>query len=107
MTAEVVQAEVQTLVDLVRASASRQDADGLRLAYQRILEQLDVAPDRMSAWRDGLDIVGSAYQRLLTGQQRRAAGQFFTPFWAGEVMATPLNAQHYVGFRGSPLFSVK
>lgn len=87
MAAEVVQSEVHRLVEQARASAPRQDAEGLRLAYERVLEQLDITPDRLDAWRDGLDIVGSAYEQLLTGQQRRAAGQFFTPFWAGEVMA--------------------
>jgi SAM-dependent methyltransferase len=39
------------------------------------------------AWRDGTDIVGAAYERILTGEQRRAAGQFYTPFWAGDLMA--------------------
>lgn len=87
MASGVVQAEVQRLVERTRATATRQDADGLRQAYEQVLKRLNVAPDRLEAWRDGLDIVGSAYEQLLTGQQRRAAGQFFTPFWAGELMA--------------------
>lgn len=87
MTGRVASGEVQVLVDLVRASAIRQDAQSLRLAYEQVLEQLEVAPDRLEAWRDGLDIIGSAYQQLLTPLQRRGSGQFFTPFWAGELMA--------------------
>lgn len=87
MASGVVQAEVQRLVEHTRAAATRQDAEGLRGAYEQVLNRLRVAPEHLEAWRDGLDIVGSAYEQLLTPYQRRTAGQFFTPFWAGELMA--------------------
>lgn len=87
MTTQVAQDEVHALVERVRATATRHDAFGLRHAYEQVLAELEVAPDRLEAWRDGLDIVGTAYEQLLTGSQRRGSGQFFTPFWAGEVIA--------------------
>ncbi|MHB8642846.1 MAG: HsdM family class I SAM-dependent methyltransferase [Gaiellaceae bacterium] len=87
MTGRVIEDDVQTLVERVRASATAQDAEGLRRAYEQVLARLEVTPDRLEAWRDGKDIVGSAYEQLLSPQQRRSTGQFFTPFWAGELMA--------------------
>ena len=39
------------------------------------------------AWTDGRDVVGAAYERLLTGHSRRRLGQFFTPLPIGRAMA--------------------
>lgn len=52
-----------------------------------MLEELELRAGTPAAWRDGTDVVGGAYERLLPAATRRAAGQFFTPFWAGEVMS--------------------
>lgn len=39
------------------------------------------------AWADGRDVVGEAYQRVVSASSRRSAGQFFTPLWVGRAMA--------------------
>lgn len=38
-------------------------------------------------WADGRDVIGEAYQRVVSAASRRAAGQFFTPLWIGRAMA--------------------
>jgi adenine-specific DNA-methyltransferase len=77
---------VSKLVDAVVAEAGS-DPDKRRDVLQRRLTRLQISVDEQRAWRNGLDIVGSAYEALFSGEQRRDAGQFFTPFWAGELMA--------------------
>ena len=79
------EAAISGLVERVREEAKK--AADLRLAFQQVLARLDVEPDQLDAWRDGSDIVGTAYERLFPGASRRDLGQFYTPFWAGEVMA--------------------
>ncbi len=39
------------------------------------------------AWADGRDVVGEAYQRVVSASARRNFGQFFTPLWVGRAMA--------------------
>ncbi len=77
---------VEKLVSAVVSEAGK-DPKKRRDVLQQHLARLRISDAEQRAWRDGLDIVGSAYERLLCGEQRRDAGQFFTPFWAGEVMA--------------------
>lgn len=57
------------------------------MAFSAVLASLHISPEEAEAWRDGTDIVGAAYERLVSARDRREQGQFFTPFWAGEVMA--------------------
>lgn len=75
------------LVARTRALAGDADPEMLRSAYAQVLSDLPAPGPEHSAWSDGTDVLGGAYERLLSGDQRRAAGQFFTPFWAGELMA--------------------
>jgi hypothetical protein len=65
----------------------------LRAAFARVLDGLDVLPGE-PAWTDGRDIVGAAYERLVSGRDRRALGQFFTPLSIGRAMAHWLLADH-------------
>ena len=83
---------VAELVERTRHLARVDDPDALRAAFERVLAEL---PGRLDAsgWRDGLDVLGQAYERLLPGAVRRPRGQFFTPFWAGEIMAGWLLAE--------------
>ncbi len=62
-------------------------AEDLRAAFEDVLKTLRVPPAEREVWLNGRDVIGTAYERLLTGEQRRNTGQFYTPFWAGEVMA--------------------
>lgn len=80
------EAAVEQLVSAVSEVAG-DDPLRRREALERQLAELRISTSELAAWRDGRDIVGSAYERLFTGEERRDAGQFFTPFWAGEVMA--------------------
>ena len=77
---------VDKLVAAVEAKAGS-DLQKRRDVLQQQLARLEITGEELRAWRDGLDIVGTAYERLFAGEERRDAGQFFTPFWAGEVMA--------------------
>ena len=56
----------------------------LRAAFEQAIADLPTQADS-AVWRDGADIVGRAYERLISGAERRPRGQFFTPFWAGEL----------------------
>ena len=82
MTPEVA---VANLVQRTRALARADAPAALRAAFEQVLA--DIPGREHRAWQDGVDVVGRAYEELLTGEVRRAQGQFFTPFWAGEVMA--------------------
>ena len=84
--ARATETAVEKLVSAVVAEAGN-DQEKRRDVFQRQLALLQVSANEQNAWKNGLDIVGSAYERLFTREQRRDAGQFFTPFWAGEVMA--------------------
>lgn len=58
-----------------------------RAALVSVLAELRPRADELTAWAGGIDVVGSAYELLLTGAERRQAGQFQTPFWAADLMA--------------------
>jgi adenine-specific DNA-methyltransferase len=77
---------VQKLVAAVIAEAGP-SPENRRDVLHRHLARLTISQTEQHAWRNGRDIIGGAYEALFTGKQRRDAGQFFTPFWAGEVMA--------------------
>jgi adenine-specific DNA-methyltransferase len=77
---------VDSLVERTLVRAETRDPADLRAAFEITLDELNV-PEESTAWTDGVDVVGRAYERLLSGKHRRSAGQFFTPFWAGELMA--------------------
>jgi adenine-specific DNA-methyltransferase len=79
---------IDFLVDSTLAGvADRRDPELVREAFLEVLAELTVPSDDQAAWTDGADVFGNAYERLVGGEHRRKAGQFFTPFWAGEVMA--------------------
>jgi adenine-specific DNA-methyltransferase len=40
-----------------------------------------------AAFANGVDALGAAYETLITADERRAAGQFRTPFWAADLMS--------------------
>ena len=84
--ADATQEAVEKLVSAVAAKAGG-DLQNRRQVLQHQLARIRVSDAESVAWRDGLDIVGTAYERLFSGEERRDVGQFFTPFWAGEVMA--------------------
>jgi adenine-specific DNA-methyltransferase len=77
---------IETLVAKTRASAEAADAPALKAAFERVLVSLKIPEAELAALTDGTDVIGAAYERLLTGEQRRADGQFFTPLWAGRLM---------------------
>lgn len=77
---------VDGLVARVRELATADDPASIRIALERVLAELGVAPGD-PAWTDGRDVVGAAYERLLAGHARRALGQFFTPLTVGRAMA--------------------
>ncbi len=77
---------IDYLVDRVENAAQSTDPLVLRRTLLSLLSDLRVdAGD--PAWSDGRDVIGAAYERLLTGHQRRARGQFFTPLPVARVMA--------------------
>src|SRR6266540_7533375 len=79
-----VERHIADLVMRTRVAAAGGD---VRAAFADVLETLRIPPAEIEAWRDGTDIIGAAYERLVSARIRRTQGQFFTPFWAGEVMA--------------------
>jgi adenine-specific DNA-methyltransferase len=81
------QAAVDGLVLRVAAAAgTAADTARLRAVFARVLNELEVAPGD-PAWTDGRDVVGAAYERLVSGRVRRGLGQFFTPLPIGRAMA--------------------
>jgi adenine-specific DNA-methyltransferase len=79
------------LVERVRAAAENADSEAVREALdaelRRVGEAYRADPSAWAAWADGFDVVGSAYEQLVSGADRRDAGQFQTPFWAADLMA--------------------
>jgi adenine-specific DNA-methyltransferase len=76
------------LVDHVLAKAIEYPSTSDRRAvFLKILSELHLPAREREIWRDGVDVLGSAYERLLTGTERRDAGQFQTPFFAADLMA--------------------
>jgi len=81
------------LVAETQALAGDADPGSVRGAFARVLDRIAPPWRELPAWCDGVDVVGLAYERLLPGEHRRSAGQFFTPSWAGELMAGWLLAE--------------
>jgi adenine-specific DNA-methyltransferase len=77
---------IDYLVDRVENAARSADPRELRRTLLSLLSDLRTDPGD-PAWSDGRDVIGAAYERLLTGHQRRARGQFFTPLPVARVMA--------------------
>lgn len=88
---------VTDLVYRVRAAAAGTTPSELRPAFEgelrRVVADAADQPEAYNAWTDGLDVVGTAYEALISGAQRRSAGQFQTPFWAADLMAAWLLAE--------------
>lgn len=83
--------EAASAVDqlVARVSATQPgEPDAVRAAFTRELQRLRESPDRALAWLlDDADIIGEAYEQLISGADRRDLGQFQTPFWAADLMA--------------------
>ena len=62
------------------------DTTAPREAFRSCLAEL-AGTAHGPAWADGRDVVGEAYQRVVSASARRDAGQFFTPLWVGRAMA--------------------
>jgi adenine-specific DNA-methyltransferase len=77
---------VEELVTRVRAVARTDDPAAVRAALDRVLTEIGVVPGD-PAWSDGRDVIGAAYERLVSGRTRRTLGQFFTPLAVGRAMA--------------------
>src|SRR5258707_7676243 len=74
---------IDQLVERVRSRAAyARDPEVVRAAFTSVLADLGVRPGD-PAWTDGRDVIGAAYERLLSGRERRALGQFFTPLPIG------------------------
>jgi SAM-dependent methyltransferase len=82
-----VDSEIDALVARTRAVMGERKQVDPRVAFAAVLSELRVPAEEVEAWRNGADILGAAYERLVDARVRREKGQFFTPFWAGEVMA--------------------
>lgn len=65
-----------------RRNGAQTDRDAFRSSLA-VLPGLASGP----AWADGRDVVGEAYQRVVSASARRNFGQFFTPLWVGRAMA--------------------
>jgi adenine-specific DNA-methyltransferase len=78
------QAAVEGLV--AEAELRLGDATPPREAFRSCLDGLADSAHG-PAWADGRDVVGEAYQRVVSASLRRDAGQFFTPLWVGRAMA--------------------
>lgn len=77
---------IDYLVDRVENAAPSTGPLELRRTLLSLLSDLRVDVGD-PAWSNGQDVIGAAYERLLTGHQRRARGQFFTPLPVARVMA--------------------
>jgi adenine-specific DNA-methyltransferase len=82
---------IERLVTQVRREVAAGVADE-RQALARVLSRLDIAPGD-TAWADGRDVVGEAFERLAPMTGRRQLGQFFTPLWVARPMAEWLLAE--------------
>lgn len=78
-------AAVEELVASADGRRRSSTADG-RDAFRSLLGGLP-ANATGPAWEDGRDVVGEAYERVVSAATRRRAGQFFTPLWVARAMA--------------------
>jgi adenine-specific DNA-methyltransferase len=81
---------MQAVVELVECVLARAEGVGVedrRNALLVVLDELRIPASARAAWSDGVDVLGTAYERLLDGGARRDAGQFQSPFYAADLMA--------------------
>lgn len=88
----LVSADAPTdFVRRIRETAGSDEIEALTTALGGELNRISAAhaaaPEAWSEWSDGVDVLGTAYEALVPGAARRAAGQFQTPFWAADLMA--------------------
>lgn len=88
---------VQDLVETVREGTRTDSLEARRRSFRRELDrvaaELDVDRAAWEPWADGVDVIGAAYEQLVSGVERRPRGQFQTPFWAADLMASWLLAE--------------
>lgn len=82
---------IAEFVDRVREEASSPGSGDLRRALaaelRRVARAFKRDPSVWAPWADGIDVPGEAYEALVSGADRRRAGQFQTPSWAADLMA--------------------
>jgi hypothetical protein len=78
---------VASLVERVRERAAGSDAVSIRAALGHAISELKIPASQRSAWADGTDVLGTAYEVLLAADYRRTAGQFQTPPRIASLMA--------------------
>ncbi len=88
---------VQDLVEAVQGATRTDSLEARRRAFRRELDrvavELDIDRTAWEPWADGVDVIGAAYEQLVSGVERRPRGQFQTPFWAADLMASWLLAE--------------
>lgn len=85
--AQDASAELARRVRLLAGSKDPTELCGaLQLELGRIEEAFESDPNAWGSWADGVDVIGQAFEELLPGPVRRAAGQFLTPHWAADLM---------------------
>lgn len=76
--------------DRVRGEAGSSDPNEMREAFAAELRKVARShasdPGPWVDWADGIDVPGDAYEALVSGVDRRSAGQFQTPLWAADLM---------------------
>jgi len=91
--------QISELVERVRLQAASVEPAVIRSAFATELRSVssayanDPQAEEWSAWANGNDVIGDAYELLLKGAERRSAGQFQTPAWAADLMAQWLLAE--------------
>jgi adenine-specific DNA-methyltransferase len=77
--------------DRVRSAVGSPDPEKLRRAFaaelRKVVRSHAIDPLAWSEWANGVDVPGIAYEALVSGADRRGAGQFQTPAWAADLMA--------------------
>jgi hypothetical protein len=61
--------------------------EALRTALSQEVARVSLGPNGAAGLVGAPDVLGDVYERLLPPEQRRAAGQFWTPAWAADVMS--------------------
>ena len=81
------QALIKQLVVRTRSCLkARSGAKDLRKAFWQVVDEV-VAEGNGLYRHDGVDVIGKAYEALISSEGRRAEGQFFTPRWAADLMS--------------------
>jgi methylase of polypeptide subunit release factors len=82
---------ITEFVERVREQARSLEPEEIRRALASELRNVARAyarnPADWSAWANGVDVPGDAYEALVSGADRRDAGQFQTPASAADLMA--------------------